>query len=316
MRCEKAIAWAEYVLKIHGYLLHTSAPKCIQETSWSTVYCLEAKQGNFFLKVVPPALSLEAKIITLLQQEFNASVPELIADNQELHCFLMKDAGIQLHDYFKQAFQSDDLIQAVQNYSILQIATTQKIAAFLNKGVPDWRCEKLPILYQKLILQKKLLIENGLTQDELHRLQQLTSTFFAICEKLSGYKIPDTFSHADFHDKNILIKVETGKTTLIDLGEVVITHPFFSLHNCLYRAKENFSLSSEQYQQLQIHSLKPWLAFETEENIFTILALIQQCWSIHAALGELRLLNSVDHTNFEALHHQGRLANNLRIWIN
>jgi aminoglycoside phosphotransferase (APT) family kinase protein len=58
--------------------------------------------------------------------------------------------------------------------------------------------------------------------------------------------IKETFGHADFHDKNILINTHTNQTTLIDLGEVVITHPLFSFHNCLHRAKENFSLSNSQ----------------------------------------------------------------------
>ena len=314
MTCENAIRWARHILEKNGHSLHKLPPECIQDTPWSTVYCFETEHGTFFLKIVPPALTLEAKIIAILQQEFNAPVPELIADNQELHCFLMMDAGIRLYDYFTKAFQADYLIQAVQDYSTLQIATSQKIEKFLEKGVPDWQLEKLPILYQALISQEKLLSEDGLNQDELNKLKQLAPKFTTICEKLSRYKIQDAFGHADFHDKNILIDTKTGKTTLIDLGEVVITHPFFSLLNCLHRTKENFSLSNEQYEQLQIHSLKPWFVLETQENVFAILALIQQCWSIHAVLGELRLLNSV--ANFEILHRQGRLANKLRVWIN
>ena len=53
--------------------------------------------------------------------------PIIIATNQEQHCFLMKDAGIQLHEYFKQNFQSNILIQTMQDYTTLQIMTTEKI---------------------------------------------------------------------------------------------------------------------------------------------------------------------------------------------
>ena len=42
-----------------------------------------------------------------------------------------------------------------------------KIDLFLKMGVPDWRLEKLPILYQELISNEKLLIEDGLNKNEL-----------------------------------------------------------------------------------------------------------------------------------------------------
>jgi hypothetical protein len=316
MTCANAITWAQHILHDNGYSLHQSTPKCIQNTAWSSVYHFDTDNGAFFLKIVPLALSLEANIITMLQNEFSAPVPQLIASKPENYCFLMKDAGIRLYDYSKDKFQTDCLTQTLHSYITLQLAASEKVNMFFNHGVPDWRCEKLSALYQALISQENLLLEDGLTQDELTRLQQLTPKLSTICKKLSDYEIQDTFGHADFHDKNILIDVTTGKTTLIDFGEVVITHPFFSLLNCLYRVKENFSLSNEQYQQLQVHSLKPWFALETEENVFAILTLVQQCWSIHAVLGELRSLNSVAHSDFETLHRQGRLAKNLRVWLN
>jgi Phosphotransferase enzyme family len=310
------INWAIKILTNNGYQLHTAIPEVIQNTPWSSVYRFKMNQGFVFLKIVPPALSLEPKIINILHTEFHANVPQIIAANHELYCFLMQDAGIKLHYYFKENFESDILTQAMQDYARLQIMTVDKVDLFLNMGVPDWRLAKLPKLYQDLIAHEKLLLEDGLSQDELVKLKNLEPKLVSICEKLSRYKIKETFGHADFHDKNILINTPTKQTTLIDLGEVVITHPFFSFHNCLHRAKENFTLSDSQYQQLNLTCFKPWLALETQAHLLEILALIQQCWSIHAVLGELRLMNSVDPAAFQELHRQGRLAKNLRHWIN
>jgi hypothetical protein len=160
------------------------------------------------------------------------------------------------------------------------------------------------------------LIDDGLSHDELIKLKKLQPKIFSICEKLSNYKIKETFCHADFQDKNVLIDINTHQVIVIDLGEVVITHPFFSFLNCIYRAMENFSLTRLEYQQLQLSCFKPWLTIESQENLLEILAIIQQCWSIHSVLGEFRLINSVDSTEFHKLRRQGRLANNLRYWIN
>ena len=102
----------------------------------------------------------------------------------------------------------------------------------------------------------------------------------------------------------------------LDLGEAVITHPFFSLHNCLHRAKENFNLSVNQNQKLLFSCLKPWIEIESIENLNDIMGIIGECWSIHSVPGEYRLIQSVNHEGFQKLHRKGRLANNLRVWLN
>ena len=310
------ILWAINILNDKGYHIHSDIPDIVQDNPWSVVYQFKTDQGFIFLKKTPPSLSIEPEVINVLHREFQANVPVIIAGNQDQHCFLMEDAGIRLNDYFKQVFKSDILIQAIKDYTRLQKAASNKVEQFLNLGVPDWRLDKLPKLYHDLIAQKILLIDDGLSGDELIELNKLEPKFYSICEQLSLYKIKETFSHGDFHDKNILINAATNKITLIDLGEVVITHPFFSFLNCLYRAKENFSLSVEEYHQLQLVCFEPWLALETQEHLFKILAIIQQCWPIHSALAEFRLMQSVDQSAFKELSRQGRLAKNLRHWIN
>jgi hypothetical protein len=113
----------------------------------------------------------------------------------------------------------------------------------------------------------------------------------------------------------MLVNPNTYQTTLIDLGEVVITHPFFSFGNCLYRATEHFNLSDTQYKQLQEACFQNWLAIESSAHLFAIIAIIHQCWTIHAVLGEYRLIKSVDPIATTLLCRQGRFAGKLRIWI-
>lgn len=132
-----AIEWAINSLNSKGYQLQSDSPDVIQDNPWSVVYRFKTKQGLIFLKQVSSKLSLEPKVINLLQTEFNANVPFIIAENKEQHCFLMKDAGIQLHHYFKKHFNADILIQTMQSYTKLQIATINKIERFFDLGVPD-----------------------------------------------------------------------------------------------------------------------------------------------------------------------------------
>lgn len=309
------IHWAINTLKEYKYLIENTTPKKILATPWSEVYRFRTNKGLIYFKKVPPALSLEPKIIRVLHEQFYAKVPLIIADNHELNCFLMHNAGIQLHHFFNQTFQADLLIQVMLDYTALQMITADKVDLFLDMGIPDWRLEQLPMLYQELIAQEKLLIDDGLNKKELKKLAKLGVKLVSICEQLSQYNIPDTLSHCDFHDKNILVDSHSHQTTMIDLGEVAITHPFFSFHNCLYRAKENFSLTDKQYHHLQEACFKNWLSLESKAHLYEILSIIQQCWSIHSVLGEYRLMKSVDPESFKLLNRQGRLANNLRYWL-
>lgn len=221
------IRWAREALKNLGYCLDNPNPEIILETAWSQVFCFQTNHGFVYLKKVLPELSLEISVIKLLQEQFHANVPHILAQNPEYHCFLMKDAGVPLYRFFKQGFNERVLIDVMQNYSALQLSTANKIDLFFDLGVPDWRLQQLPNLYQQLLNEEKLLLEDGITKEELKILQGLEVTLRSFCERLADYNVPDTFAHADLHDENILVNPQTHQTTLIDLGEVVITHPFF-----------------------------------------------------------------------------------------
>ena len=309
------IEWALSALNNLGFQIEPITPEIILDTAWSEVCRFQTNFGSVYLKKVPAALSLEANVILLFQQQFNAPVPQILAHNQEHHCFLMQDAGIPLHDVFKQEFRPNLLIDTMHHYTKLQIDSADKINLLLDLGVPDWRLQQLPRLYNQLMNEEELLIGDGLTQKELNQLKNLENKVQILCDQLASFKVPDTFGHADFHDKNILVNPNTHQTTLIDLGEVVITHPFFSFVNCLYRATEHLKLPSNQYKKLQEDCFKNWLSIESSAHLFEIIAIIEQCWAIHAVLGEYRLIKSIDPIASITLRRQGRFAGKLRVWI-
>lgn len=210
---------------------------------------------------------------------------------------------------------ADILLKTVHAYIAMQKASYQHLPYFLNIGVTDWRLTKIPDYYQALIHQAALLKADGLTNIEIKQLSQLTTQLISLCEQLSAYPIPATFSHSDFNDKNILIHPQTQQTTLVDLSEVEITHPFFSLHNFLHQIKENYSLNDEFYHLIEQQILQPWLQLITQEQLLETMALIQQCWPIHRAFTVYRLLTSIDSNSPFKLLGQGKLAKSLRLWL-
>ncbi len=310
------IQWAEEYLLSNGFTL-TGQPEHVRTMPWSSVTRFNTSTGYIYLKQTPPALSLEPVITQILYDQFHASVPVVISANKELHCFLMKNAGDPLRDLFKDGFQADLLCLAIKEYTFIQHATPEHINIFLELGVPDWRLEKLPSLYDELTSKEDLLIADGMRTDELNTLYKLRPTFLRLCQHLSSYKLPETLDHCDFHDNNILIENGTHNITIIDLGETVITHPFFSLITCLRNARFRYSIKETDkiYIQLQDACFKNWITLAKKNDLLSAFSLAEKLWPIYATLGEYRLMISSHAEEFKSLDRRGRLTEGLKEFI-
>src|SRR5437899_9922962 len=101
---KEVIQWASQYLSSHGYKLINNLPENVQSTPWSYVVRFATADGYIYLKHTPKLLALEAHIIQILHDQFQLSVPTVIAHHAELNCFLMKDAGRSLREVLKKQF--------------------------------------------------------------------------------------------------------------------------------------------------------------------------------------------------------------------
>ena len=289
------LKWGTDCLVSNGYSIEQS-PEILLSTPWSTVIRFSTSTGKIYLKETAPSIFLELQIFRLLSQQFHASVPVVIAINDDLHCFLTKDAGNPLRETLKAEFRPDLLNQAIKQYAAIQRSTEDDIETFLKLGVPDWRLDKLPILYDQTIKQTDFLKAEGLTDNELQVLQGLSSQFLSQCATLSNYGIPETLGQHDFHDNNILFDPNTKRMTFIDLGETAIIHPFFSLYTCLRQSIKHHGVkeADETYRKLQDACFENWLGLATKNKLSEMFILAKQLWPIYSALDCYRLMMSVD----------------------
>lgn len=287
-----AIQWACKLLKSHGYTLKSDLPEKVKHTHWSFVTRFQTSEGYFYLKQTPPAIALEVKISKILQNKFAAPTPTIIDSNDKLNCFLMKDAGISLREVLKKKFDNQLICRAIKQFSFLQIAVSNNVNDLINIGVPDWRLEKFTSLYIELISNKKLLIEDGLSEIEIAKLETMIPNISLLCKKLSSFPIKQTIAQPDCNDNNMLIDKKSNTITIIDLGEIVISHPFFSLVNFLHILKKHHSLKDEDETFIDIKSagLSPYFYFESKENIETAFSIAQALWFIYEILALYRLM--------------------------
>mgnify|MGYP005658448967 CR=1 FL=1 len=158
---KEIIQWAAQYLADHqqSIILHY---KCVADTAYSNVYRLETTTGIFYLKHVPAALFIESKVLAFLREQGLANIPQLLAENKLLHCFIMFDCGdTSLRTLFNGEVDFNQLTLGITNYTSIQRALENKIRRLLLLGLKDWRLNEIPSLYAQLIHQDNLLLDDG-----------------------------------------------------------------------------------------------------------------------------------------------------------
>lgn len=307
----EAIEWSMKELK-----LTEINPVIVTQTPWSSVLKINTGNEFVYLKQMPKLIALEANIIEILHDKFNATVPTIIAINHELNCFLMKDAGTSLRGILKNKFDTDLLCKAIEQFTSLQITVSNHIDVFLNIGVPDWRLNKLPDLYKEAIAKKDLLIDDGLSEIEVNKLEALLPKVTYLCQKLSAYSIKQSIVQPDFNDNNNLIDDKSQNITLIDLGEIAISHPFFSLINFLHVIKKHHTLTDKDDAYLKIKDacLKNYMNFESEKNILDVFEIAHILWFVYGLLASDRLMQACGKEQLISFQH-GKLSIMLKEFI-
>jgi hypothetical protein len=309
---KEIIQWGCNYLSSHGYTLTSSVPENVQSTPWSYVIRFVTSDGYIYLKHTPSLLALEANIIRMLHDQYHACVPEVIAHNTELNCFLMKDAGRPLREMLIKQFDADLFCKAIDQFTFLQLSVADHVNNFIDMGVPDWRLNKLPELFGQLLTHKDLLIEDGLSEKEISELELLIPTVTHLCSELSGYSIKQTIVQPDFNDNNTLIDASQN-ITIIDLGEIVISHPFFSLLNGLQQMEKHHALTDDTDDYLKIWDacLNNYMAFESRENLLNAFTLARPLWFVYGALAGNRLIEACGKSEIMSYQH-GKFVSSLR----
>jgi len=317
-KSEQALQWAiQYLSKER---LTIKAHRKIVETSYSIAFKIETNESTIYLKQVPEAIFQEPKTLAFLNQQGCSNIPKVIALSSELHCFLMTSVGdSSLRHLFKGQVNIDPLIQGILNFTSIQRSLENSVKALLDLGTPDWRLNQFPSLYFQLIKQDKLLQDDGLSKKEIEHLHKLYPTCINLCEVLSKYRIPETINHCDFHENNMLLENKTGAIGIIDWGETVITHPFFSLNTCLWNIRffNDLKETDKAYKKLQSIGVSAWIDFHNEKTLLEALGIADQLNGIFAALGYQIMYEATKNLPKTVQEeHRGAIAGCLRSFIN
>jgi hypothetical protein len=118
------------------------------------VVYLPTSKGLVYFKKMAPLFTVEPRLIQFISKHISENVPEIIAANNTLSCFLMKDAGRNLREYLKDNYQIDLLCRALDIYTPMQLLSIPHVDALLDNGIQDWRLGRLPSLYLQFMSQE------------------------------------------------------------------------------------------------------------------------------------------------------------------
>lgn len=291
----------------------------IVNTSYSIVHRIKTTVSTYYLKQAPEKLFLEAEMLIYLNQQGCKHIPEVIEKNDKLFCFLMGECGhASLRELFSGSINIQQLSQGISNYTTVQRSLETHLPNLLSLGVPDWRLEQFPSLYAQLVEQEELLQKDGLDTKELDNLQQLKAICVDLCSQLASFEIPETLNHCDFHENNMLLDNSTGGINIIDWGETVIAHPFFSLCGCIWNLTyfQQLKKTDSMYLQLEFCCISAWRDLHSEQKLLQALSVANQLSGIFAALGYERMYSSTEgQARSVQQEHQGSIAGCLRTFM-
>jgi Phosphotransferase enzyme family len=283
---EHASAWIRAELQRQG--LGASGP--IEQPHvrpGSTVLRVPTSAGVLYFKATAPVLAHKPALTQALARWRPDCMPEVLAADLERGWMLLRDSGESLRSQIQTEQDIWRWHAVLPLYAGVQIELSSRLPDLLALGVLDRRLATLARQYQQLLADTDAMRidqPDGLTTEEYARLQALAPRFAALCERLAGYRVPETLHHDDFHDGNKFVR--DGRYVFADWGESCAAHPFFSLvvtlRSIAYRL--GWADGAPQLARLRDSYLAPWACYEPHENLLAAFALAQRVGMVCRAL--------------------------------
>ena len=254
---------------------------------WSTVLRVPTAAGDVYFKAVSPAFAFEPPITQALYRWRPDCVTEVFTVDAQQGWMLTADGGKTLRLAFADGLDMRAWDEALALYSGLQIDLAGHVDELLAMGTRNRRLARLPELYRDLVEDTEwLLIDqpDGLTAAQHKRLVAAIPEVAEMCGRLAAFAVPESLHHNDLHDANIFYT--NGEFQFFDWGDSSIAHPFFSLRTVFVSIEYTFDLEEDDslFDEFARAYLRPWLQFETEEDLWAAYQIARRLWSLSTAV--------------------------------
>lgn len=208
---------AEATAWIDAHVERTGAVEQPHVRAWATVLRVPTTAGPVWFKANEPGLRHEVFAVERLSSRVPSRVPPLLASDLDRGWLLMGDAGERLREVVERERSLTRWHDVLEGVADLHHTLEPDVDDLLAAGVPDLRLATLADRYAELV------DHDGFEQrfrDAVPRVRDLVA-------ELASYGLPETLQHDDLHDGQVF--VADGRNLVLDWGDAVVSHPFFTL---------------------------------------------------------------------------------------
>ncbi len=185
--------------------------------TWSTVLRVPTEDGPVWFKANTDSLRHEVLVVDRVSHRVPSRVPALLGRDIGRGWLLMADAGERLREVVAEEQSLSRWPDVLEGVADLHLALEPDVDELLAAGVPDLRLDTLADGYAELVT--RLEVEPRFR----HALSQVRE----LVDELASYGVVETLQHDDLHDGQVFVK--DGRNLILDWGDAVISHPFFTL---------------------------------------------------------------------------------------
>jgi hypothetical protein len=185
--------------------------------TWSTVLRVPTARGPVWFKANTESLRHEVLVVDSVSSRVPERVPALLGRDLDRGWMLMADAGDRLREVVVEEQSLARWHDVLEGVADLHHALEPDAVELVAAGVPDLRLAGLVDRYADLVARP--WVEP--------RFREATPRVRDLVDELASYGVTDTLQHDDLHDGQVFVK--DGRNLVLDWGDAVVSHPFFTM---------------------------------------------------------------------------------------
>jgi len=209
------IGWARAALHRQGFA-GIRLPGKVRMGAWSMLARFQTDQGAVWLKYVRGAYRQEPALTAFVHRLAPDLVPELLASDDALACWLVRDVGARFAMHMAQA-RGPALMAMIDHHAALQAATLECGDELRRLGAKDLRPQNYPRYLDDLLHAEEVLAQDGVGAETVAALARAMDPLRRVAMALVALNPPQTLVHMDLRLTNL--KQGAHGLRIIDWGD-------------------------------------------------------------------------------------------------
>jgi hypothetical protein len=304
---ERVTTWIDDHLALAGRQ-RSGDVELLHQRPWSAFTRVPTNRGTVYFKAPAPSSVSEARLTAALGRWRPDCTVPVLAIEAELGWLLTVDAGVTLRELSRTPEQLKHWQRILPLYAGLQRELSDRVPELLALGVTDRRLALLPEKFEILLEDTENLrvgLPKGLTADEHRKLLRLQSRFATHCQELLATGIPETLTHEEVTEVNVILGEGGYRFTDWDNG---VSFPFFSLLTTLRSIAHWLKPPPEKAQMDHLRDLylEQWSDIASRSELLEVfkiaygLAMVNRALSYHRTFASLPQSYKIEYDGIAA----------------